>query len=1490
MEEFKIFISYAHKDDAYFRVFKEGIESHSKSSQNLKWKIWCDKEIPVGSLWHKVIQNEVQNCNTAILLVSANFLSSEYIETKEFLEFIERSEKDGFIFLPVLLSDCNFMQWENLAKRQFFYPQGKDYNLRELSNISYSHLCEFYKGVIEPNSYRETYHKNCVNAFEKAIFSGKRKPIDLISDFRQPASSIATVNLQDTKLETLSDENVIKILRHFNRQSQNRNLNEKELADAIDTRNKIIAAITNEFDNQLELNYKEVFSSVMFDRILGFQQIQKNDIDLVQKFRNNKAYNYQDRSLIVSGLTLSLLNHFDPNKIQLLIDIISDFEEETWQRAMVGLLLSLIRYNNRLSMFPEISRRLYELKTIPNIQQGIVFINKILQNKCYSHIGCINCANYKNKKDNFIQKFKMYFGNNITITKEDLADIQDSITKQDSIGIMIDTLFYPDKLNALANKLENNDSLTISLTDWFEYINLENYIKLHELNPFALNLKDELFSNAINWFYPFKADEKIYNSLVEGYPISIDLEISDFVSKITFADSFSDIEKVFLLSHTKEFSEDFLSLIIDITYLESMFKEENSALEKLYLKIIRDLYRFSQLSSQKQDHNSFDNTLRIYNKSLLEKITNEITKKKIDAQSLYEQEKYQKSIDLLKTIPTSQYDFVINSLFVKNYIFLKEDNKAIPYLDKVLDQLDKYTLNEKLAWYVRAGNLYSRLNNNEHYIEFINEEILIREQILEESLTIDELVEIRTEKVINLANAYSRLSVSINNNNLALYYAIRCLNAFFFIPNLDYNKLQESIESHKECLYKTFTPEFFIDNFKFLRTELEKEIDSWLFGKILVLNDLFSKIKDLNIYKTSKYYNAALIHFNSIYEIIQPYVQNTKETEHIENESRIFHFVKDGIHNKIELSFKDVLLYKTEAIFKTLTQKFIVFQLFLCNLFEDDNLSEDDMIDNVLLELLKWNLWDFNKLTLFNSLFYSLIDQGMYNEAKEILKKLEDTLKLLDKQPIEEQIRWIEIAYNLFIFLEDKEKQALYAIKYLNTIFLNPNFDNDQLQELIEPHRVNFYKTFTSEILIGNFKSITKGIEKEINSRLIDKIQELDDLYLRTDNIDTYKTSQNYEVALKHANTIYEENIYYVQNTKETEPDESESRIFHFVKDRIDNKINLSFNDILVHKAEGVLKSLSHHIVAIPTTELFFHNLLSEKKLSSDDIIDNVLLEVLKFNLWDYNKLTIWYNLYNSLIMQDKCKEAKETLKKLEDILELLDKQPIEDQIPWIDLAYNLYLKLENEEKLKELFYYVIKYLNNLCLTPNIEKSWLNQIIESMRKHWKEMFINQLDSLYENDNFNIFEHRVEKEINPSLFLKIKNLCVMQQALYAFDIFQNSNYYNAILEHASTIYNLILPVVQSVKKNEDEEYENIVCPFVSKTESYDVTLPINGVLELKENIVLTYLIIRVGQKARDQYLDAFFNNLLFNDYKPFSCETIVDEILSEFLTWHLRIKN
>ena len=218
MEEVKIFISYAHEDDAYFRAFKKGIESHSKSSKNIKWDIWTDKEIPVGALWHNTIQKEIKNSDAAILLVSANFLSSDYIENQEFERFLQKSEKDGFTFLPILLSDCDFTQWGKLSERQFFYPQGKDYNLSNIQNITYSHLCEFSnKNELVPNAYRETYHKNCVTAFENAIRKNKQKSV-IQEDIKieNPNKAIPKSNKklkQEDELKGYSD--VLKILQIY---------------------------------------------------------------------------------------------------------------------------------------------------------------------------------------------------------------------------------------------------------------------------------------------------------------------------------------------------------------------------------------------------------------------------------------------------------------------------------------------------------------------------------------------------------------------------------------------------------------------------------------------------------------------------------------------------------------------------------------------------------------------------------------------------------------------------------------------------------------------------------------------------------------------------------------------------------------------------------------------------------------------------------------------------------------------------------------------------------------------------------------------------------------------------------------------------------------------------------------------------------------------------------------------------------------------------
>jgi len=215
MDKVKIFISYSHENTDLFREFKKGIESYSKISKNIEWDIWTDVQIPTGAFWHEIIQDEVKESKAAILLVSQYFFTSDYIKNKEFKKFVEKNKNDNFTFFPVLLSDCEYKQWEDLTKIQFFAPQGQDYEV------------EIFKNKIVPYDYiskdnlKNTYYKHCVEAFENAIkskTSTKKKSLEtseIIKNEIQSSKSIEdkfqdfqkqimeVVNKQNEEIESL---------------------------------------------------------------------------------------------------------------------------------------------------------------------------------------------------------------------------------------------------------------------------------------------------------------------------------------------------------------------------------------------------------------------------------------------------------------------------------------------------------------------------------------------------------------------------------------------------------------------------------------------------------------------------------------------------------------------------------------------------------------------------------------------------------------------------------------------------------------------------------------------------------------------------------------------------------------------------------------------------------------------------------------------------------------------------------------------------------------------------------------------------------------------------------------------------------------------------------------------------------------------------------------------------------------------------------------
>jgi len=132
---------------------------------------------------------------------------------------------------------------------------------------------------------------------------------------------------------------------------------------------------------------KSKFVINLFEIIYTSEKLPQSVFDDIQNIRKDSDYQYYERSLIVSSLTLSVLSwkKFDPSKINCLIDFLTDAEDDVWQRALVGIILSAILHQNRLHRY-QLAKRLQMLQDIDKVQIGIFIIDLILRNQLYKSI------------------------------------------------------------------------------------------------------------------------------------------------------------------------------------------------------------------------------------------------------------------------------------------------------------------------------------------------------------------------------------------------------------------------------------------------------------------------------------------------------------------------------------------------------------------------------------------------------------------------------------------------------------------------------------------------------------------------------------------------------------------------------------------------------------------------------------------------------------------------------------------------------------------------------------------------------------------------------------------------------------------------------------------------------------------------------------------------------------------------------------------------
>jgi tetratricopeptide (TPR) repeat protein len=104
MSKPKVFISYSHADE---KKWKNRLQKHLKVlERHGSLSFWDDRQIAAGQEWRAEIKSALDSADAAILLISTDFLGSNFINDEEVPAILQRRISDGMKVFPLVVRSC----------------------------------------------------------------------------------------------------------------------------------------------------------------------------------------------------------------------------------------------------------------------------------------------------------------------------------------------------------------------------------------------------------------------------------------------------------------------------------------------------------------------------------------------------------------------------------------------------------------------------------------------------------------------------------------------------------------------------------------------------------------------------------------------------------------------------------------------------------------------------------------------------------------------------------------------------------------------------------------------------------------------------------------------------------------------------------------------------------------------------------------------------------------------------------------------------------------------------------------------------------------------------------------------------------------------------------------------------------------------------------------------------------------------------------------
>jgi internalin A len=143
----QVFISYSHDDEKFLNE----LLIHLKPLQRAgRVAAWSDRQIAPGSQWFAEIQTALARTKVAVMLVTPNFLASDFIHEHELGPLLKEAEQGGVKILWVPVRACSY---EETLLKDYHAVLSPDKPLAEMKaerDSAWVKVCGAIKNALNP--------------------------------------------------------------------------------------------------------------------------------------------------------------------------------------------------------------------------------------------------------------------------------------------------------------------------------------------------------------------------------------------------------------------------------------------------------------------------------------------------------------------------------------------------------------------------------------------------------------------------------------------------------------------------------------------------------------------------------------------------------------------------------------------------------------------------------------------------------------------------------------------------------------------------------------------------------------------------------------------------------------------------------------------------------------------------------------------------------------------------------------------------------------------------------------------------------------------------------------------------------------------------------------------------------------------------------------------------------------------------------------------